>query len=119
MTSPRRILAALALIAAGCSSPSPAERTATAELAEMAPLKRAYPEVVMGFDVGEPSTLTVSLDLQHFDEMDDDAVAAMEKSAVTRWRAAWSAAHPREHALLRIRFIDFIGRKVAERSVNV
>ena len=40
-------------------------------------------------------------------------VDAMQRDALKRWRAAWIAAHPREHATLHVRFIDFIGRKVA------
>ena len=72
----------------------------------------------MGFDIRTPNTLIVSLDLQRFIEMDDDAVAAMERVAVARWRSAWLAAHPHAHETLHVRFIDFIGRKVAEKSTT-
>jgi hypothetical protein len=99
-------------LAVACSSPSARERTAAAELAAVAPLKAKYSGVVMGFDIRSPETLIVSLDLQSYLDMDDDAVAAMQRTALLRWRSAWKSGHPHEHALLHVRFIDFIGRKV-------
>jgi hypothetical protein len=115
-----RVLGSIALAAiAACASPSPGERTAAAELAALAPLKQAYPSVVMGFDLRGDATLIVSLDLQSYDVMDDDDAAAMLRSAVERWKSAWLQAHPHGHAVLHVRFIDFIGRRIAERSVAV
>lgn len=109
---------ALALTVA-CAAPSAGERAAASEVAAMAPLKQAYPSVVMGFDLRGDTTLIVSLDLQSYDEMDDDVASAMLRSAVERWKGAWLQAHPHEHAVLHVRFIDFIGRVIAERSANV
>jgi hypothetical protein len=109
--------AVAALIA--CSSPTPQQRVDSAEIAQLGQLKRSYPDTVMGFDIRPETTLIVSLDLQHYIEMDDDDVAAMQRAAVARWREAWSKAHPGEHAALRVRFIDFIGRNVAEKTTNV
>lgn len=116
-----RLLAPIvcAVLAAGCSAPSATQRQTASEIAQMAQLRRAYPAVVMGFDLRTPNTLIVSLDLQAYDEMDDDAIAAMKRAALARWRTAWSAAHPGERALLTVRFIDFIGRKVGEESVRI
>lgn len=108
--------AVVATLAVACSSPSARERTDDAELAAVAPLKVQYSGVVMGFDIRPPDTLIVSLDLQSYLDMDDDAVAAMQRTVLLRWRDAWSAAHPHTHAVLHARFIDFIGRKVAELS---
>jgi hypothetical protein len=105
--------AVVATLAVACSSPSARERTDAAELAAVAPLKTQYSGVVMGFDIRQPDTLIVSLDLQSYLDMDDDAVAAMEATALRRWRSAWESSHPHAHARLRVRFIDFIGRKVA------
>lgn len=85
----------------------------------MAPLERAYSGIVTGFDVRSPTTLFVSLDLQSFIGMDDDAATALKHAVVARWRRAWSAAHPQVHATLRVRFIDFIGRTIAEQSESV
>jgi hypothetical protein len=111
--------ALLGVLLAACSSPSPQQRVDDAELAAVAPLKRQYAGVVMGFDIHPQTTLVISLDLQQYIEMDDDAIAAMKRDAVVRWRSAWSAAHPNAHALLHVRFIDFIGRNVAAEATKV
>ncbi len=111
--------ALVAMLAVACSSPSPQERTTDAELAAVAPLRTQYSGVEMGFDIRSPNTLIVSLDLQSYFDMDDDAVAAMQRTTLRRWRSAWSAAHPHTHAVLHVRFIDFIGRKVADESTTL
>ncbi len=116
----RLICGAFVLASVGCASPqSPAERAASSEVAQLSALKHSYPGVVMGFDVRNDTTLIVSLDLQGFIGMDDDAVDVMQRTVVAQWSAAWSSAHPGAHATLHVRFIDFIGRKVAERSTRV
>jgi hypothetical protein len=114
------ICSAFVLASAGCTSPqSPTERAVSSEIAQVSALKHDYPGIVMGFDVRNDTTLIVSLDLQSFIGMDDDAADAMKRAVVASWRAAWSAAHPGAHATLHVRFIDFIGRKVAEQSSPV
>jgi hypothetical protein len=110
---------ALAALIAACAGPTPQERAHAAELNDLAALKRQYPDVVMGFDLRHDDTLIVSLDLQHYIEMDDDAVAALKRDSLARWRAAWVAQHPHEHAVLHLRFIDFIGRRVADETTRV
>lgn len=111
-------IASAALLAA-CSGPTPGQRAHQAELNDLAQLKRRYPDVVMGFDLRRDDTLIISLDLQQYIGMDDDAVAALKRDALARWRSAWIAQHPHEHALLRLHFIDFIGRRVADESTRV
>jgi hypothetical protein len=110
--------AALAALLVACSTPA-SQRAADAELAAVAPLKHQYSGLVAGFDIRTPNALTISLDLQQYIETDDDVIAAMKRDALARWRSAWLASHPHEHALLQVRFIDFIGRKVAEESTRV
>ncbi len=109
----------LAALLAACSSQSLQERRNAAELAAVAPLKQQYSGLVAGFDIRPANTLIVSLDLQQYIETDDDVIAAMKRAAVGRWRAAWIAAHPHEHAVLTVRFIDFIGRRVAQETIKV
>lgn len=111
--------AALAALLTACSARLPQDRIDDAELAAVAPLKHEYAGVVMGFDIRPQSTLIVSLDLQHYIETDDDVIAAMKRDALAQWRAAWTAAHPSAHAVLHVRFIDFIGRTVAQESAKV
>jgi hypothetical protein len=118
MNDLRAVCFALAATLAACSSPSPRQQVNDVEIAAMAPLKHQYPDVVMGFDVRPQSTLIVSVDLQHYIDDDDDTIAAMKRDALARWRAAWVAAHPHAHATLRVRFIDFIGRRVAEEATK-
>jgi hypothetical protein len=101
------IVAAIA-IAACSSAPSPSEQSETAERAAMAPLKAAYPDVVMGFDINGPA-VNIAIDLNGLISMDQDAEDAMKAKAVSQWRAAWLASHPHEHAKLTIRLIDFKG----------
>ena len=110
---------AVVVLVAACGSPSSQERTAGAEIADMSALKRQYPDVVSGFDLQPHDTLVVSLDLQHYIEMDDDTVVALKRDALERWRAVWVRHHPGEHAALHLRFIDFIGRKVADETTRV
>ena len=118
MTWVRGCAVAVAIAAAACASPSATQATTDAEIAAMAPLKHAYPAVVMGFDVHGSTALVVSLDLQAYDGMNDDDASAMERRAVADWQRAWKDAHPGLHARLQVRFIDFIGRKILERSVS-
>lgn len=103
---------------AACAAPSSTDRVTAAELNAVAPLKRQYAGVVSGFDIRTRDTLTIALDLQRYIDMDDDAVAAMQRHALATWRAAWTASHPRENATLHVRFIDFIGRTVAVKSTR-
>jgi hypothetical protein len=115
----RKLACAAVAALVACSSPTQQQRVDSAEIAQLSQVKHGYPDVVMGFDIRPETTLIVSLDLQHYIEMDDDDVAAMQRAAVARWREAWMSAHPGEHATLRVRFIDFIGRKVAEKTTDV
>jgi hypothetical protein len=115
----RPALAVVAALAAGCTSYAQKPSAEADEMAAMAPLKREYSDVVMGFDVHPASTLVISVDLQGYIDTDYDTLDAMRRNALARWRAAWVAAHPHAHATLHVRFIDFIGRKVATESTTV
>ena len=109
------VLVALLVSCAPTAAPTQAER----EIAAVSSLKRQYAGLVMGFDVRPADTLIVSLDLQTYIETDDQTLAAMKRDALARWRSAWTAAHPHQHAKLTVRFIDFIGRNVATESTTV
>jgi hypothetical protein len=111
------VCSALLLIAA-CSAQTPEQRAVETELAALAPLRQSYP-VVTGFDVRTPTTLVVSLDLQTYIGMSDEDTATVRRAVVERWRTAWIQAHPNARAVLHVRFIDFIGRTVAEKITSV
>ena len=83
----------------------------------MAPLKEKYPDVVMGFDF-HGKTADVSVDLNQEEQMDDDKEDAMRKDAVTMWRSAWMASHPRQHGTLTVRFLDFRANVTWKKSVR-
>lgn len=72
----------------------------------------------MGFDLPQPTTLVVSLDLQSYIGMNDADADAMRSAVVARWRGAWMRSHPSSHAVISVRFIDFIGRTIAKASTK-
>jgi hypothetical protein len=51
------------------------------------------------------------------DTMEDSDQQTMKADVAGKWRDAWRAVHPREHAPLTVRFIDFRGNKVFETSI--
>ena len=109
------LLAATLLTFGGCSSgQSDAEQIQAAETAQLAPLKDTYSGVIMGFDYADDTTLLVSLDIQNYMGTDDDKVQQLKKDVIEDWRKAWIAQHPKKHAVLRARFIDFVGKKIFE-----
>jgi hypothetical protein len=104
------------LVALGaCSAPPSAqEQAANAEIAALAPLKAKYPGVVMGFDIPNDTTLAVSVDIQALVNAQDDNGKAMNADALARWRAAWQAQHPHQHAPLHVRIVDFRGNVILQ-----
>lgn len=114
-----RIVLALGLALAACSSQSPQEQAQSQELAALAPLKQKYSGIVMGFDFKPHDTLVVSLDLQNYDGMNDDDADAMKKAIFASWKAAWQQAHPGQHATIHAQIIDFIGRTIARQDASV
>jgi hypothetical protein len=110
---------ALALLVLGCSSPSQRQSLEATEITALTPLKQTYPGIVMGFEIERDKTLVVSLDLQTYIGMDDDAATALKHNVFAKWRTVWRAEHSGAHGKLHVRFIDFIGRKVAEQAATV
>ena len=103
-----------------CSAPQSAnERAQSAELAQLAPLKAKFPGVLTGFDIRGDATLVVAVDVQAIiDSMEDSDEAGMKAIVLDKWREAWRANHPHEHAKLTVRFIDYRGNKVFEGSTQ-
>lgn len=102
---------ALLLVAllASCAPPSPQAQIEDAERAAMTSLKTQNPDIIMGFDF-HGSGVDVSIDVNQFVTLDPDDEAALEADALKRWRTVWIASHPRQHAKLTLRFLDFRGR---------
>jgi hypothetical protein len=119
--SNRRIAAATLALAtlAGCTgNTSPATAAANAETAALAPLRAKYDNTITGFDING-ARVDVSVDLDKFDSMDPDDVPGFKANVLRDWSVAWSAQHPRRHAALTVRFLDYFGKTVTSESSNV
>jgi hypothetical protein len=104
-----RVLLMLALVTACAPHPSAQEQIGANEAAALAPLRAKYPSIVVAFDL-KGTRLDVSIDANGYISTGDDVVNAFKARALRDWRAAWSAAHPHQHALLTVRLVDFVGR---------
>jgi hypothetical protein len=121
MTSPRPLLAsvALALAITACSSQPTHDQVVTAEeIAALQPLRAEYDNAVTGFIV-KGNQLDVSIDLNTYSTIDEDDVPLLQAEVVRRWREAWTAQHPREHAELTVRFVDYHGRPFLIKKIRV
>jgi hypothetical protein len=104
-----RVLLTLALITACSPHPSAQEQIGAEETAALAPLRAKYPNIVVAFEP-KGTRLDISIDANGYISTGDDEVNAFKARASRDWRAAWSAAHPHQHALLTVRLVDFVGR---------
>lgn len=109
----------LAAAVAACSTPSAHERIQNAELAQLTPLKQTYSGIVTGFDFKGDTTLIVSIDINAYQGMDDDAIPPMKHAMLLQWKKAWISAHPHKSATLHLQAIDFIGRTLWENQASV
>lgn len=89
----------------------------SAERAGLAPLKAKYAGVIMGYDF-HGKAVDISVDLQAYDETDDDKIASMEKDALRAWRREWLRAHPRDRGTLTVKFLDFRANVIMQESIQ-
>jgi hypothetical protein len=108
----------LSVVLAACTQPSAQDRIEAAERAALAPLKAKYSDLILGYDF-HGRAVDISVDLQAYDDMDDDAEAAMERRALRDWRSAWLSQHPHDHGVLTVRFLDFRAETITKESVRV
>jgi hypothetical protein len=112
-------IALLLLLAGGCApQPSAQEQIDARETTALAPLKAAYPDIVVAFNMKGTTQLDIAIDANGFISTGDDDVDRFKARASRDWRAAWSQAHPHQHALLTVRLVDFIGRTWATEHVR-
>ncbi|HUA09901.1 MAG TPA: hypothetical protein VMA98_11600 [Candidatus Acidoferrales bacterium] len=107
----------LSLLASCAPQPSAQERINASETAALAPLKKQYPAIVTAFDLSG-TRLDIAIDANGYISTGDDDVDRFKRLASRDWRAAWSAAHPHQHALLTVRLVDFMGRTWATERVK-
>ena len=115
----RRVITALALaFATSCASaPTPAQQIVNTEQAALAPLKAKYPNIVTAFNISG-KRLDISIDANGYIQTGDDKIDQFKKDAKHAWLAAWTKAHPHEHAKLTVRFMDFMSRVWATLKVQ-
>ena len=111
-------LSLLPLLPACSPAPSPQEQTENRERELMTPLKTKYPDAVVGFDF-HGTSVDVSIDPNGMIAMGEDDEAAMKAAALQRWKGAWTQTHPRAHATLQVRLIDFRGTPYYKTSAKV
>jgi hypothetical protein len=122
MSTLRRVsvLAFLVCALAACSQGAThnADATLTKEQSAMAPLKDKYNGVITGIDVKD-RTLTLYVEPNAMQSMDEDAEIAMKDEALRRWQKAWVSAHPHKHGVLRMVVRDYFGRELSASTATV
>ncbi len=110
MTISRVFCAALVLaVVTACSAPSPQAASEAHAVAHMQPMREGNDDTVVGFEV-HGTRMDVSIDLNAWETIDDDADQAIKDDAMRRWKEAWSAENPGKHATLTVRLRDYHGR---------
>jgi hypothetical protein len=84
---------------------------------QAAALKPRYKGVITGTDV-KGNTLTIYVDVDNLNSMDEPAEDAMKADALARWKRIWSAAHPRKHAKLEVVLRDYFGNEVFRETIR-
>lgn len=110
---------ALLLVAllASCAPPSPQTQIEDAERAALTPFKTQYSDIIMGYDF-HGTRVDVSIDLNQYVTLEPDDESALKDEALKRWRSAWLASHPHQHAKLTLRFLDLRGHSVASGTTS-
>ena len=98
------------LLGAACAPhPTAQEQIDATETTALAPLKAKYPDIVVAFDP-KGTRLDISIDANGYISISDDDVERFKAGASRDWLAAWTLAHPHQHAQLTVRLVDFMGR---------
>lgn len=107
-----RVGIALVLVLGAACAPQPSAQAQieAKETAALAPLKAAYPDIVVAFNMKGKTQLDIAIDANGYISTGDNDVDKFKARASRDWRTAWTAAHPHEHALLTVRLVDFMGR---------
>jgi hypothetical protein len=111
---------ALVLILGTACAPQPTaqEQIDAQETTSLAPLKKAYPDIVVAFNMKGPTQLDIAIDANGYISTGDNDVDKFKALAAEDWRTAWADAHPHQHALLTLRLVDFMGRTWATEHVK-
>jgi len=119
MTLSRVFSVALVLgVVCACAGPTPQEASLAREMTAMQPMRGEFDDTVLGFDVAG-SQISVGIDLNQWETIDDDADQAIKSEALDRWKKAWSKEHPGEHATVTVRLVDYHGHAFFRESAKV
>jgi len=119
MTLYRVFSAALAFVViSACSGPSPQEASLAREMAYMQPMRSESNDTVVGFDI-KGTQMSVGIDLNEWETIDDDADQAIKTEALSRWKTAWSKENPGKHATLTVRLVDYHGHEFFRETAKV
>ncbi|MDQ6823457.1 MAG: hypothetical protein M3Z07_03045 [Candidatus Eremiobacteraeota bacterium] len=110
-------LAAL-LFCAACAEQHATATPAERESQRADALEKQYAGVIMGSEV-KGTTLTLYIDVNGMNGMDEDAEIAMKRNALGFWKKTWSQDHPRAHSTLTLLLRDFTGSEVYRKRVSV
>ena len=81
-------------------------------------LKQRYKDVVMGSEV-KGGTLVLYVDVNNLYSMDEQAEDTMRSGTLDRWKAIWSAAHPKKHMQVRLSLRDYYGNELTSNTAHV
>jgi hypothetical protein len=113
------------LVLVGCSANSPRAVATSADpsiareqqAVDALNLKQRYKDIVMGSEV-KGTTLVVYIDVNNLYSMDESSEDALRSQTLAQWKRIWSAAHPKQHKLLRVSFRDYYGNEVVGNSTR-
>ena len=113
MTTRLALLASGFLLCAGCASGTANSPATLADRESQAAnaFKSRYAGVIMGNDV-KGTVLTLYIDVNGMNRMDEDAEIAMKQRALAFWKSRWSSDHPHKRAVVTVILRDFTGGEV-------
>lgn len=116
------VLAAAGALLTACSTTEKLRASSDAvtvkEQQESEALKPRYKDIVTGTDV-KGQTLTVFVDVNNVDSMDEPAEDAMKADTLATWKRIWTASHPGQHGKLTVVLRDYFGNEVYTQSTRV
>lgn len=112
------LFAAGAVLLAGCTSSPPKHPIRAKEEQSLSVLKTRYKDIVSGIEP-KGALLSVFVNVDRLDMMDESAEDTLKAEALTRWKAVWSANHPHRHAKLQVHLRDYYGRVIFTEAARV
>ena len=104
-------IALLLILGSACApQPSAQEQIDAKETAALAPLKAAYPDIVVAFNMKGTTQLDISIDANGYISIGDNDVDKFKARAVARLACRVVAGASAPARALTLRLVDFMGR---------